>query len=311
MKSITVVVLGDESFAKELGKVGTRSDIAMFNRKTPETILTIVAPVTYPEKIAPLLQTINMADAAILVIKSMTAELGETIIALDALGAETGFLVPDGIEKEQIMPIIKGTVVEKYKVIEKSAPLVVQELESFVPKMRDGPLKIELDHFFQVKSVGAVALGVVKRGVLKEHDELDAVPLGKTVMVRSIQMQDENVHEAKPGDRVGVALKGIEVDELYRGVVLAVKGTIQPAKTIDAEFACSKFFSEGLRNGRYMLSAGLAYESAGVLIKGKEALARGEKGAVTITMDKPIAFGKTGRLVLIRPEAKMRIVGGS
>ncbi len=309
MKSITVVVLGDESFAKELGKAGTRSDIAMFNRKTPDTILTIVAPVTYPEKIAPLLQTINMADAAILVIKSVSAELGETIIALDSLGMETGFLVPDGIEKEQIMPIIKGTVVEKYKVIEKSAPLAIQELDSIAPKSENGPLKIELDHFFQVKSVGTVALGVVKRGMLHEHDELDAVPLGKTVMVRSIQMQDENVHEAKPGDRVGVALKGVEADELYRGVVLAEKGTIKPSDSIETEFSCSKFFKDGLKSGRYMLASALAYESVSVTVKGKESLAPGEKGMVEVKPDKPLVLGS--KLVLLRPEAKMRIVGSA
>ena len=62
MKSINFVILGDYSsgVAKELGKKGTATDIAIYDRKTSDTIYTWALPITFPDKIQSLMQAINI-----------------------------------------------------------------------------------------------------------------------------------------------------------------------------------------------------------------------------------------------------------
>jgi selenocysteine-specific translation elongation factor len=89
-----------------------------------------------------------------------------------------------------------------------------------------GPVRVPLDHAFPVKGVGAVALGVVRQGTLRAHDRLRMWPTSKIVEVRSLQVHDIDRKEAGCGERVGVALKGVEADEISRGHVLAPEGSL-------------------------------------------------------------------------------------
>ena len=60
LKSINFVILGDyNSIAGELGKKGTATDIAIYDRKTSDVIYTWAAPVTFPDKIQSLMQTVK------------------------------------------------------------------------------------------------------------------------------------------------------------------------------------------------------------------------------------------------------------
>ena len=74
-----------------------------------------------------------------------------------------------------------------------------------------------VDHSFSVKGVGEVILGFVKKGVVRKYDKLTLLPANKEVIVRSIQMQDEDYDEAEAGSRVGLAIKGVTVEEIKRG----------------------------------------------------------------------------------------------
>ncbi len=64
MNSINFVVLGDSSIADELGKKGTSTDIAIYDKKTLDYIYTWTLPITYPDKIQSLLQAVNIAEYA-------------------------------------------------------------------------------------------------------------------------------------------------------------------------------------------------------------------------------------------------------
>jgi selenocysteine-specific translation elongation factor len=68
LKTINFVILGDysSSIAKELGKKGTATDIAIYDRKTSDIIYTWALPITFPDKIQSLMQAINISEYAIL-----------------------------------------------------------------------------------------------------------------------------------------------------------------------------------------------------------------------------------------------------
>ena len=63
-------------------------------------------------------------------------------------------------------------------------------------------------------------LGFVKKGIVRKYDKLTLLPANKEVMVRSIQIQDEDHEQAEAGPRVGLAMKGAPIEDLKRGSVL-------------------------------------------------------------------------------------------
>jgi selenocysteine-specific elongation factor len=88
----------------------------------------------------------------------------------------------------------------------------------------DGVTRLYLDRVFSLRGIGTVATGTLWSGTLAEGDELRAEPAGIDVRVRSVQVHDEPVEEAQPGQRVAVALPGIERTQLRRGDALVEPG---------------------------------------------------------------------------------------
>ena len=85
---------------------------------------------------------------------------------------------------------------------------------------------LPIDHAFEVKGVGTVALGVIKQGSLKVHDEFQIYPQNKKILVKSIQMHDDSVLDSESPSRVGLALKGIYADDISRGDIVSSPGYI-------------------------------------------------------------------------------------
>jgi selenocysteine-specific translation elongation factor len=93
VKSINFVILGDFQIAIELGKKGTTTDLSIFDRNLEDVIYTWTAPITYPDKIQSLMQAINIAEHAILNVTKIDKNLGEQIVALDAVRFTSGFIL--------------------------------------------------------------------------------------------------------------------------------------------------------------------------------------------------------------------------
>ncbi|MCI4361477.1 MAG: hypothetical protein L3J91_07200, partial [Thermoplasmata archaeon] len=77
------------------------------------------------------------------------------------------------------------------------------EIDGWSAADRPGTVQVPIDHAFPVKGVGAVALGVVRRGSLTAHEKLRLFPTPKLVEIRSIQVHDVDVRAARTGERVG------------------------------------------------------------------------------------------------------------
>lgn len=69
MKSLNIAVLGDHEILKDLGKLGTTSDISLYDKKLVDKVFTFVSPITFPEKIQSLVQVINMTELVLLNVK--------------------------------------------------------------------------------------------------------------------------------------------------------------------------------------------------------------------------------------------------
>jgi selenocysteine-specific elongation factor len=87
-----------------------------------------------------------------------------------------------------------------------------------------GATRLFLDRVFTLRGIGTVVTGTLWAGSVGEGDELRAEPAGIDVRVRSVQVHDETVVRAEAGQRVALALPGVERNRLRRGDVLVQPG---------------------------------------------------------------------------------------
>jgi selenocysteine-specific elongation factor len=97
----------------------------------------------------------------------------------------------------------------------------------------EAPTRLYVDRVFTLRGIGTVATGTLRSGSVAAGDELRAEPGGRAVRVRSVQVHDRPVERAEPGQRVAVALPGLERHELRRGDALVAPGAYPTSYRLD------------------------------------------------------------------------------
>jgi selenocysteine-specific translation elongation factor len=224
--AVTVAIVGAPDIAKELGKKGTASDLTLFNTVTEGHATTMVEPTQFPEKFSPLLNVLSMADHCLLVVPELTRSIAETIATVELADVPTTVVLGPAVGEGELARALKGGRLEAAPRLALDFPKLRETIETWRAPLVEGPVMVPIDHAFPVKGVGAVALGVVRRGTLHGHDRLRLWPTPKLLDIRSIQVHDIDRKEAECGERVGIALKGVDADELSRGQILAPEGSL-------------------------------------------------------------------------------------
>jgi selenocysteine-specific translation elongation factor len=314
MTNLNVAILGALDYAKDLGKKGTTSDLSFYNLKKGEDTVTIIEPTRYPERLAPLFYTVSLAKKAILIVDQITPTFGECVIMLDCVGLKDGLVIlRNYLSRDQIAPLIKGTVVEGYEFVEDDRNAIRERLLDEVAKMvapcdsETGTMPV--DHFFNVRGIGTVVLGSVAEGAIKKHDELMVLPGNKTALVRSIQKHDEDFDCAGVGDRTGIALKGVEVDDLDRGTILTNDKSIKSTSSLSAKAKIVKYWPSPLKEGM-VLHIGHWMQFVPARVEGVKTEGDWHTPELTLKMDKMLVYRPGARAVLTYPEGgKLRVIG--
>jgi selenocysteine-specific elongation factor len=97
----------------------------------------------------------------------------------------------------------------------------------------DGPTRLYIDRVFTLRGIGTVVTGTLWSGTIGEGDELRVEPQGLDVRVRSVQVHDRAVELAEAGQRVAVALPGVERDRVARGDALVAAGSFPITYRLD------------------------------------------------------------------------------
>ncbi|MDD1679292.1 MAG: elongation factor Tu [Methanomicrobiales archaeon] len=259
MGNLNIAILGAPDYAAKLGKKGTISDITLFNVRRGDDTLTLIEPSRYPERLSSLFYAVSLADLAVLVVDEINSPLGEMILMLQAVGVREGFIIlRQYIAPDLVKSLIKGTVVEYYRIFEDN-PVSLRELllEEAATRTLSSPSQqvdrqacsVSVDHFFPVRGIGVVILGKVVRGTVLRHDALTVLPRGLSVLVRSIQKHDDDVDWAGEGDRVGLALKNIELEDLNRGDVLTNDTSLSTSSTLSTEAMLFPYWQQPVKAG--------------------------------------------------------------
>jgi elongation factor Tu len=139
------------------------------------------------------------------------------------------------------IPIIRGSALQAMEcgcgkdTCEKCKSIVelMAAVDSYIPtptREVDKPFLMAVEDVFSITGRGTVGTGRVERGTVKVGDEVERVGVRETrkTVVTGVEMFRKLLDRAEAGDNIGVLLRGIEKEELERGMVLAKPGSITP-----------------------------------------------------------------------------------
>ena len=117
---------------------------------------------------------------------------------------------------------------------------LMDKVDEYVPtpeRDTDKPFLMATEDVFSITGRGTVVTGRVERGTVTVGDEVDIVGLAETrsVTVTGLEMFQKTLEESVAGDNVGVLLRGIQKEDVQRGMVLAKTGTITPHTNFEAQ----------------------------------------------------------------------------
>jgi elongation factor Tu len=163
----------------------------------------------------------------------------------------------------------------------------------------DQPFLMPVEDVFGIKGRGTVVTGRVERGKVNTGDEIDIVGMSEEIdqrVVTGVEMFRKTLDEGVAGDNVGCLIRGIERDEVQRGMVLAAKDSITPHTEFKAQVYVltrdeggrhTPVFS-GYRPQFYIRTTDVTGEVE--LPDGTEMVVPGDNVEMTVRLHQPIAL---------------------
>jgi elongation factor Tu len=156
------------------------------------------------------------------------------IVRVSAVKALAGPGTPDDPYAAQIIELMKA-------------------VDSYIPtpeRPMDLPFLMSVEDVFSIKGRGTVPTGRVERGVVKVGQEVELVGLSherRKTVVTGLEMFHKLLDQAEPGDAIGMLLRGLERDQIERGMVIVAPGSINP----HTEFTANVYVLSKNEGGRH------------------------------------------------------------
>ena len=141
-------------------------------------------------------------------------------------------------------PIIQGSALgalnEEAKWVEKVHELM-EACDTWIPlptREQDKPFLMPVEDVFSITGRGTVATGRIETGIIHTGDPVDLIGMGAEKLksvVTGVEMFRKILDEGMAGDNAGLLLRGIDKNEITRGMVIAAPGSVTPHKTFKAE----------------------------------------------------------------------------
>jgi len=163
----------------------------------------------------------------------------------------------------------------------------------------DKPFLMPVEDVFSITGRGTVATGRIERGIIKLNDEVEIVGIVEAPMksvVTGIEMFRRLLNEGQAGDNAGILLRGINKDQIERGMVLCKPGSINPHKKFECEvYVLSKDeggrhtpFFKGYRPQFYFRTTDVT--GSGELPSDREMVMPGDNVNLNVTLIQPVAM---------------------
>jgi elongation factor Tu len=203
------------------------------------------------------------------------------------------------------IPVVQGSALGalngeaqwEEKVIE-----LMQAVDQTIPTPErdvDKPFLMPVEDVFSITGRGTVATGRIERGILKLNDEIEIVGIVEDPMksvVTGIEMFRRLLDQGQAGDNAGILLRGIDKEQIQRGMVLCKPGSINPHKKFECEvYVLSKDeggrhtpFFKGYRPQFYFRTTDVT--GACELPSGVEMVMPGDNVKLSVELIQPVAM---------------------
>ncbi|GAB6138064.1 selenocysteine-specific translation elongation factor [Halanaerobaculum tunisiense] len=273
-------------------------------------------------------------DIGLLVVAADEAIMPQTeehLAILDLLNVNQGLIAITKSDKvddewvelvqEEIKEVVTDTFLEGAPIIPVSAvegqglDQLKEEITKITKKVpakdKQGNVYFPIDRVFSIAGHGTVVTGTLIKGKIAVGDKFEIYPAGIKARVRSLQVHEEEVTTAYPGQRVGVNLAGVDTEEIDRGDVLATADSLVKTGYLDARLELLPTVSFVLKHGdRIRLHLGAKEVLGRVYLLDQEELYPGEQGLVQFRLEETVVANFKERYVLRRYSPMATIGGG-
>jgi elongation factor Tu len=211
------------------------------------------------------------------------------------------------------IPIIQGSALGGLngdaKWVEKIMELMAA-VDAYIPvppRLTELPFLMPVEDVFSITGRGTVATGRIERGIVNSNETVDIIGLGAEKLqsvVTGVEMFRKILDRGEAGDNVGLLLRGIDKNQIRRGMVICKPGSVTPHTKFKAEvYVLSKdeggrhtpFFNK-YRPQFYLRTTDVTGEV--MLPDGMEMIMPGDNVTVTVQLIAPIAMEKNLRFAI-------------
>jgi elongation factor Tu len=211
-------------------------------------------------------------------------------------------------------PIIRGSALKalenpKDPEATKCIQDLLDALDSWIPdpvRELDKPFMMAIEDVFSIKGRGTVVTGRIETGIVKVNEEVEIIGYRETrkTVVTGVEMFKKLLDQGQAGDNVGLLLRGIEKDDVERGMVLAKPGSITPHTSFEAQvYVLTKEeggrhtpFFKGYKPQFYIRTTDVT--GSVELPAGVEMIMPGDDIKMTITLSVPVAINDNLRFAI-------------
>jgi elongation factor Tu len=213
------------------------------------------------------------------------------------------------------IPVVRGSAKQAMDGAGKDAKAnesilkLMDSVDSYIPTPQrdvEKPFQMAVEDVFSISGRGTVGTGRVERGKVKVGEKVEIVGLRPTreSVVTGVEMFRKLLDEAVAGDNVGLLLRGVDKDDLERGMVIAAPKSITPHKKFKASvYVLTKEeggrhtpFFNGYRPQFYFRTTDVT--GVATLPEGREMVMPGDNVDVTVELITPIAMEKELRFAI-------------
>jgi elongation factor Tu len=210
-------------------------------------------------------------------------------------------------------PIIRGSALGGLNNDAKWVPKIMElmdAVDNFIPippRDIDKPFLMPVEDVFSITGRGTVATGRIERGIINSNDTVEIIGMQDKKMtstVTGVEMFRKILDKGEAGDNVGLLLRGIEKNDIRRGMVVAKPGSITPHTEFKAEIYVLKKeeggrhtpFHNKYRPQFYLRTTDVTGEI--VLPEGREMVMPGDNVTITVNLIVPVAMDKGLRFAI-------------
>jgi elongation factor Tu len=211
-----------------------------------------------------------------------------------------------------IVPVIRGSALgalngdPKWEDKVMELMKAVDEFIPIPPREKEKPFLMPVEDVFSITGRGTVATGRIETGTCKTGEEMQIIGLNqdKKTVITGVEMFRKILDYGEAGDNVGLLLRGVEKDDIKRGMVIAKPGSITPHTVFKAEVYVLKKeeggrhtpFHNNYRPQFYLRTLDVTGEIE--LPEGREMVMPGDNVTITVKLIYPVAINQGLRFAI-------------